>query len=354
MQILLVTPGYPPTPGGIETHVGALARGLVAAGAEVEVWTHGPTGQSRTDGVLVRRFQPSRSHRFPIAAGLFRHARRQLAGRSGLLHVHAYHATPALAALQAPARLPVVFTPHFHGVGHTRLAALLHVPYRPIGSRVFARAEQVVAVSAAEAALLRDRVPPAKLTVIRNGADVGEIQSAEPFDDQPPTILVAGRQETYKRIDAVIEAFGSVRGPAHLVITGAGPDGPRLRALAAAQPRAGDIRFLGHVPLPELRRWQRTAVGLVSMSEHEAFGLVAVEAVAGGAHAILSDIAAHREIQDFVPAGAVTLVQSRAALAVALQRAVESAKPAPGPVRSWADVVADHLALYRSLLAGPE
>ncbi len=354
MQILLVTPGYPPTPGGIETHVAALARGLAGRGHQVEVWTHGPTGSEVEDGVLIRRFTATRSHRFPISTALLR-AGAGLRDRPGLLHVHSYHATPALVALRAPAALPVAFTPHFHGVGHTRLAAALHVPYRPIGTRLFRRADQVIAVSAAEARAIADRVPefPHRTTVIRNGVDVSQLASATPFADQPATVLVAGRQEAYKRIDAVIQAFGIASGPGQLVITGDGPDGERLRALARSSPRAGDIRFLGHLPLADVRRWQRTAVALVSMSAHEAFGLVALEAIAGGAHAILSDIPAHREIQDLAPARGVTLIDQpdhSAELASAIQHALGSARSAPVDVRSWQDVVDDHLALYENLL----
>ena len=176
MRIIVITPGYQPSLGGLETHVTGVVEGLAQLGADVEVWTQERGGSVPTTaieaGVIVRRFPATSSVRFPISPGLFAHTRRHLSG-ADVVQVHGYHATPALAGMLAPAGVPLVFTPHFHGGGHSLIADLLHRPYRILGQRLFRRATRVVAVSAAERALLGQCFPSAsaKTVVIHNAAD---------------------------------------------------------------------------------------------------------------------------------------------------------------------------------------
>lgn len=350
MDVVLIAPGHPPTVGGVETHVGALARGLSGLGVHVEVWVPDRAVTSvvgeEDAGVLVRRFPSSRSTRFPVAPRLFLHARRRLHPRT-TVHVHGYHNVAAAAVLVAPEPVPFVFTPHFHGGGHTRLASAAHVGYRPVGARLFTRASAVIAVSRAEAALIADRHPSVRPHVVHNGADVAGITSAAAVPGQPPTVLVLGRLEAYKRVDQVIEAFGRVQAAGQLVVVGEGSDRERLTALASRTARAGDIRFLGLLPGAEVHRWLRTATCLVSLSEREAFGLVALEAAVGGATAVLSDIPAHREVAALLPTGVVELSAGAPAdVAGRLDRLLARQRDVARQLRDWATVAEEHMAIY--------
>jgi hypothetical protein len=56
-------------------------------------------------------------------------------------------------------KVPLVFTPHFHAVGHTMAASALHVVYDPLAALLFRRADKVTCVSAAESELLLRRYP---------------------------------------------------------------------------------------------------------------------------------------------------------------------------------------------------
>jgi glycosyltransferase involved in cell wall biosynthesis len=355
VKVVVITPGYPPVLGGLETHVSGVVEQLPRLGVDVEVWTPNRNVTVATTTVeaevVVHRFPSTSSSRFPFSPGLFRHAHRQLA-LADVVHVHGYHATPALAGLFAPARTPLVVTPHFHGGGHTLLADLLHRPYRVAGQRLFTRAARVIAVSAAEDALLGQSFPVTgeKTVVIHNAADTAGINAACPWPDRAPTVLVLGRMEAYKRIDLAIAAFDSCSEPGQLVVLGDGPDRDRLSALARSARRADDIRLLGRVDDVEVKRWLRTARAVVSMSEHEAFGLIAIEAVAAGSNAILSELPAHREVQQLLPAGTATIVNSDsapAALDDALRRTGENQVRT---VRSWPEAAAEHVTLYESLL----
>ena len=148
----MVVPRFSPHVGGVETHVRSIATRLLEAGVKVEVLTveTAPRLPRRAvaSGIPVRRFRsilPSATYPVAPGLGLF------LARRHGLydvVHAHNYHAVSSpMAALPAPRGL--VFTPHYHGAGHSALARLLHRPYRPFGAMCFARARRIVCVSRA-------------------------------------------------------------------------------------------------------------------------------------------------------------------------------------------------------------
>jgi glycosyltransferase involved in cell wall biosynthesis len=368
VKILLISPGYPPVVGGVETVVAGLVDGLLSREAgdlgrgrlEVEVWAHARGGSPERvaprPGLIVQRFADLGPDRFALSPALWREARRRLADFD-LVHVHCYHVSAALAALFRRG-VPVAFSPHFHGGGHTALARLAHVPYRPAGRLLFDRADEVIAVSAAERELIGARFPSAgaRAVVIPNGVDASSIQAAVPHPDQPPTVLVLGRLERYKRVDRVVAAFlrGSV--PGQLVIIGDGSARAELTALIerADLPRSAAVRLLGVLPRSEVERWLRTAHGVVSASAREAFGLIGLEAVAAGGRAVLSsDVTAHREVEQLAPTGRIRLIDPE--WPDALARAVDDLlRQRPGPatsVRSNRDMVDDHLAVYRRLLA---
>jgi glycosyltransferase involved in cell wall biosynthesis len=370
MKIVIVSPGYPPAPGGVESVVAHSARALVRAGLEVEVLAQGRrTDLPRTDsdqGVLVRRFRTNQAENFRIAPGLYRHLARH-AAEYDLVHGHSYHALVGVAAALVAKRrggsTPFVFSPHFHGTGHTEARALMHRLYTPWGHAAVARSEAVVCVSPSEAELFASRFPKAvkKISVIPNAVDADAVRAARPFAGEAPAILSVGRLEAYKRVDRLIRAFGvlSRDGAAllQLVVIGSGPDRARLEALAADLCPEGSVRFLGRVEDAELHRWLRTASVLCSLSEHEAYGLAPAEALVAGARVVLSDIPAHTQ---FTASGRADFVDPRAdeaALAKTLLHALNNAVPlspnAPSPVPDWDQIGTRLAALYLSCCQNP-
>jgi len=368
MKIAIVSPGYPPAPGGVESVVAHSARALVRAGFEVEVLAQERRDDlPRTDidqGVLVRRFRSNQAENFRIAPGLYRHLARH-AAEYDLVHGHSYHALVGVASALVTKRrgtsTPFVLSPHFHGTGHTDARALMHRFYTPWGRAAVQRSEAVVCVSPSEAELFLSSFPKAvnKISVIPNAVDADAVRAARPFAGEPPTILSVGRLEGYKRVDRLIRAFGVLARAAsdtaesrQLVIIGTGPDRARLESLASDVCPAGSVRFLGRVEDAELHRWLRTASVLCSLSEHEAYGLAPAEALAAGARVVLSDIPAHTQ---FIASGRAELVEPQAddaTLAGTLFSALNNADPlppdAPSPVPDWDEIGARLAALYVS------
>jgi glycosyltransferase involved in cell wall biosynthesis len=356
--VALVTHRFPPHLGGVEVHVAELARRLGAHGWRPEVLTEGTTnGRDITgDGVVVRRFRrPLDRSPYATAPALWRYLR--LHGRDyDLVHAHNFHAFPALAAASF-ATGPLVFTPHYHGLGTSRLGRLLHHPYRPVGRRLVGRADAIVCVSRAESARFAGDFPGAggRLRIVPNGVDVAAVRRAEPYALDHPVILATGRLHAHKRLDRVLAAFARVPAPARLIVLGDGAMCPELRRQAAALGLDGRVAFEGTVPRGELERWLRTAAAYVSLSEQEAFGIGVAEAAAAGAAVVASDIAAHREIAAMAPE-AVALVRADAGpatVAEQLERALATPPPAcaGASIPSWDDVAAQTAAVYEDAIA---
>jgi glycosyltransferase involved in cell wall biosynthesis len=358
LTVTLVSPSFAPRVGGVETVVGQLADRLYETGHGVRVITHQPRSGGAPDQPRpypVERYRDwTGTKRFEVAPGIRRAVRREPVG-PGVVHAHSFHGSAALMAC-GPVHAPFVFTPHFHGVGHTRAARVAHAAYDRIAGRLFDRAAVVTCVSQAEADLLAEHYPraAAKTVVIPNGLDLDDIAVADPFETSSPVVLVAGRLESYKQVDLAIRAMARVT-DARLVICGNGPERPHLERLTGDLGLGHRVEFEGFVATPTLRRWQRTAHCTLSLSRHEAFGLTMLEAAAAGSFTVVSDIPAHRELarvagDSYLPVAASADAEE---VAAAITQACSQARPVArrDGILSWADHTERTVAAYREAIA---
>ena len=354
MSVALITPRFLPDIGGLEVHVGSLARRLVAAGHSVEVMTQAIASAQRLgrlDGATVRRF-PIRlgGNAYPFAPGLWPYIWRQ-AEDFDVVHIHSYHGTTAIPAALAPAR-HLVFTPHYLGGGGALIARAMHPPYRLVGRTVFERASHVICTTSAEAAMVARHFPNAisKTTIIPNGIDVELINSAAPQDHAGPIILCAGRLEEYKNAHLVVAAMPFLDQLMKLVIVGDGPAAKGLTRLAAELGVASRVKLVGAVRWPEVYRWFRAARIFVTMSALESYGMTVLEAHVAGARVVASDIPAHRELMAILgpEASLVPISAKPAELAAAIRTAAALPPRRARLVPSWDDHVKSLLAIYSS------
>ena len=359
MRIAQLVSYYDPQVGGVETHVRRLAQGCAEAGDRVTVLTH-QVGASPVDEwmgpVRVLRFPLTVSSRtYPLSLSLFRYLKQHTADFD-LVHAHNYHTLVGHAAIRS--RLPFVFTPHYHGTGHTPLAISLHRLYRSIGARLFTAASAVICVSPPERDLVTKDFPraTAKMVVIPNGADAGQPTSGE---DQimlgTPVVLTVGRLERYKNVDLIIEAFRALPTPATLVVVGDGPDRGRLEQRAGTSGAGWPVIFTGSIPDASLDRLYAQADVVSSASDHEAFGLTLAEGLASGARVVASSIPAHVAFGRLVGTeGPVTLVDPRDTrrFTDVLAASLAAGRVPPADVRlpSWAEVVETTRELYSQVL----
>ena len=361
MRIAQVVSSYPPQIGGLETHVRRLAQGCAAAGEQVTVLTHHQVSSSPTeewiDAVRVLRFPLTVSSlNYPFSLRLFRYLKLHAADFD-VVHGHNYHTLVGHAAVSS--RLPFVFTPHYHGTGHTPLRAMLHRFYRPVGARQLAAADAVICVSDAERDLVIRDFPgvAAKALTIPNGTNPRPPRAAE--DQVMPgetVVLTVGRLERYKNIDLIIDAVRALPSAATLVVVGDGPDRARLQRHARDTEPGWPVKFTGRIPDSVLDGLFAQAVVVTSASDHEAFGLTLAEGLASGARVVASDIPAHADlIRRAGEEAPVTLVDPRDtrrftdSLAVHLLAGrvpIEDLK-----LPSWADMVEDTRELYSRVCA---
>jgi glycosyltransferase involved in cell wall biosynthesis len=350
VRVALIVSAYEPAVGGVERHVQSLATGLSAAGDHVTVVTHQLDRRAlrveERDGVTIRRFPltvPAANYRYSAALGVFlRRHRRQF----DAVHVHSYHTLVGLSAVLAGMDR-MVFTPHYHGTGHTAFRALLHKPYRLIARRLMGRSDTIVCVSRAEAALIGADFPASadRVLVIPNGTRVAT-PSADALREAaagPGDVVSVGRLEEYKRHDLLVRAMALLPRPARLVIVGQGPARDALQRLAVQLGLADRVVLTGRLSQDGVDAVLASAGVVASMSELEAFGLSVADGLAAGARVVASDIAAHREVVAMgSDTGAARLIHGAdpRAVAVALRQGLADGRPQrPAHLPTWEDVV---------------
>ena len=244
--------------------------------------------------VRVLRFPLTvRSQNYPLSMGLVRYL-KEYNSDFDLIHAHNYHTLVGHAAIGR--HPPFIFTPHYHGTGHTGFRAMLHQLYRPAGARLFAAADAVVCVSEAE----RDRLVidfpdvTSKVVTIPNGTDPKQrVPGQERIALDGPIVLTVGRLERYKNVDLIIDAFQALPTSATLVVVGDGPDRARLERRAFADVSGRSVVFTGKVSDAVLDSLFAQAGVVTSASDHEAFGLSLAEGLSSGARVVASRIPAH-------------------------------------------------------------
>lgn len=118
-------------------------------------------------------------------------------------------------------------------------------------------------------------------------------RSPAPRPHARPYFLFVGRLEEIKGLQTLIPIWD--RAPdADLLVAGAGPYEPQLRAVAAGNPR---IKFLGPLPQRELGALYYHAIAcLVPSLTYETFGLTSIEAFARKTPPVVRDLGALPEV----------------------------------------------------------
>lgn len=352
MHVLHVTHRYPPSDGGVERHVRALATRQRAAGHRVTVvaadgGVDRPVFEVR-EGVAVRRLNgvaPGGAYYFvpglsPALQG----------GPADLVHVHNYHALPFVQAALAT-DVPVVATPHYHGTSDDVLRRLLLRAYRPLGRRALARADAVVAVGDWERGRLAADFG-VDATLVRNGVDDRFAAARGTSSDRErPYLLCVGRLVAYKGVDRAIRALGAL--PEYdLLVAGSGPERAAFERLARRAGVADRVTLLGYVPDDDLPGLYAGASAHLALSSVEAHGLTVGESLAAGTPAV---VYARRGLRDWAAREDCVAVAERSphAVAAAVRRAVDLDAPCAS-VPTWDDCADGVAAVYGRVVVGSD
>lgn len=294
MKILQVCPRYHPDIGGVEEHVRNIS-GRLAEKYEVSVFTTDPSGRlpekEIVNGVEVRRFKswaPNEAYYFS------RELKKYLMKNSDnfdIVHAHSYHAFPALYAAQAKNRNKMVFTPHYHGGGHTFFRSLLHVPYKFFGRKIFEKADKVICVSNYERNLLMNhfKVDKKKVVAIPNGVNLEEFKGLERKSKDHRVILYVGRLEEYKGVQYLIKVLPKLDHNILLEIVGKGPFKESLVKLVWKLGVENRVKFYEDLSRKNLLQTYVNADLFVLLSKHESYGISVAEALASETQCIVAN-----------------------------------------------------------------
>lgn len=300
-RVLHVTKAYWPHLGGVETVVRQLAEGAVSLGWEVKVLCLGQEDQEIClNGVIVRRVKTSgRLGSAPLSLKFFSEFKR-LKDWANIIHFHIPNPMGEIAFL-------------FSGKGTARTAMCTYHSdpvrpewaasfYRPILAAFVKKCDKVVATSPAyaQSSPILSRIH-VKVGIIPLGVDPSLFETipnryvesikSKINDAGSPLALFVGRLVYYKGVDILLRAVESVPG-LRLVILGAGPMKEELVELTDKLGLQERVHFLSFLPPEEYSAIFYCADFLVlpSVERTEAFGLVALEAMAAGLPVITTEL----------------------------------------------------------------
>jgi len=304
VKIAQVCPRYHPYIGGIEVHVKEISERLVKRGFETEILSCDPSAKLPRDeiinGVRVRLFgswAPNEAYYFS------RELKKYLMTNSSsydVVHAHSYGAFPALYAAQAKGRNKLIFSPHYHGAGHTFFRNLLHKPYKFLGKKIFEKADKVVCVSEYEKKLVikNFKVNEEKIAVIPNGVYLEEFKFLRKNRKDCRVILSVSRLEKYKGIQYLVRILPRLASDIVLEIVGKGPYKQRLVRLTRELSVENRVRFFQDIPRKNLLQKYIDADLFALLSKYEAYGISVAEALASGTPCIVADTSALSEWVD--------------------------------------------------------
>ena len=302
LQILYVNKRYAPHIGGIETVVRQLAEGMAARGHTATVLCMAEkASDSMRNGVRVVTI--------PIAATIgsaplsfaFVNALKTLALEHDIVHFQFPNPMGEIAWLLVRRYVPNVKTICTYQSDVLRPAVLVPA-YTILARRFLAACDTVVATSpnyvrtSPVLSGLGRRIPiiplgidPARFERIPEEA----LAAAERIVSRlpHPRILFVGRLVYYKGVDTLLKAIAPVSG-ASLVIAGDGPLRNSLEALAHSLGVGSRVLFTGSLAEDIYPALFATADIFVLPSTHrtEAFGIVALEAMASGLPLVTTEL----------------------------------------------------------------
>jgi glycosyltransferase involved in cell wall biosynthesis len=372
LPVLVDATSVPPNRGGVARYIAGLLTGLADLQVRVDVVAKG------RDIAWLRESAPG--HRYHAAPGWTASRPLRLlweqvglpllAQRVGTSILHSPHYTfPVLRASRTVVTLHDA-TFFSDPAAHSRLKVLFFRAWTRLARRL---ARATVAPSAATVREL-DRFAgrPRRATVVAHlgvdrslfhppsDADVLAFRAAHGIADDEDWIAFLGTVEPRKRVPELITAHRALSTgrdgvPTLLVAGGLGWDEAAERELTAAGDHPGaPLRYLGYLPVDELRAFLGGARVVAYPSTAEGFGLPVLEAMASGADVLTTDRLAIPE----VGGDAVTYTEPdaepiRAALAdlLAGEPAARHARVARARARAdeftWSACAEVHLGVYR-------
>lgn len=290
MRIGIVCPYSISIPGGVQEQVMGLARALRARGHAARVLA--PSDGPPPDGWItpLGNSIPTAANGSvaPIAPDPSAQLRLIRAVRDegfDVLHLHEPMVPGPCMTACFIKPTPLVAT--FHAAGNHASYQYLNPALRWLAGRIDVRA-----TVSAEAEALAVAHLGGSYERLFNGIEIERFTDVEPWPTTAPTIFFLGRHEDRKGLDVLLEALPLLPSGIRIWIGSDGPDTQRLKLRYAGDPR---LEWLGRLSDLDKRRRLLGADVFCAPSTHgESFGVVLLEAMAGRAAIVASDLSGYR------------------------------------------------------------
>lgn len=294
--------------GGVERHVYNLSIELAKLNHEVTViTTRSPSHDHLSDitGFEVIRIPIDlRVYSSPVSFGLLNLTFKEF----DIIHAHTPvpFAADLVAIKNLKERKPFILTYHNDVSKDGTFGKFISMAYNSIFGRLLLKHSDIIIATTKSYALhsrqLRKYLH--KVVVVPNGVDIKKfhpnldkerIRERYGIDKNAKIVLFVGRLDTYKGCDHLLSAFAIIVRKiknAYLILVGKGPLEPVLRKTATKFGIKSRVLFAGYVKDEELPYYYASCDVFVlpSISEHEGFGIVQLEAMACGKPVITTKI----------------------------------------------------------------
>jgi phosphatidyl-myo-inositol dimannoside synthase len=285
VKVLVLTPDYPPAPGGIQLLVHRLVCN--ASRLEPRVVTLESAGDhdfDERDPVPVRRVRRhGRTHRAAVLGLNGMSVLEALRFRPDAVLAGHIVVSPAAWAIATLLRIPMVQYLHAKELGTKPGLARFAV----------SRAHATIAVSRhTEQLAYNVGADPARVHRISPGVDLPDAAPTDRTDRAPIVVTIARMEDRHKGHDVMVRSMSLIRSKVpdvHWVVIGDGPLRPSVERLVAAHGLEQNVTFTGAVPDAERDEWLNRARIFAMPSRlpggrvgGEGFGIVYMEASARG------------------------------------------------------------------------
>jgi teichuronic acid biosynthesis glycosyltransferase TuaC len=255
---------------------------------------------------------------------------------------------------------PVVITARGSDI---TLVPAFHLPRKMILWAARKAAGIATVCEALKAELVALGVEAKRIVALRNGVDLVLFSPKEPdartalraqYALDGFTLLSVGHLVPVKSHDLIIGALPLLPDMT-LLIAGAGPELPRLQALADELNVRQRVRFLGALPQTELVNLYNAADAMVLSSSREGWANVLLESMACGTPVVASNVWGTPEVVAAPAAGVLMAERSAAGVAAAVHE-LQAHYPDRAATRryaegfSWDDTTAGQLTLFRRVI----
>ncbi len=296
IEVVFVGPKtFPPTIGGIETHVYELSKRVAAKGFSVTVIVPESTNLPREenfDGVRVVRvacLKGRYSLKLTAMPGIMRELRR----RKGAV-VHAHDATGGYASALCAQRGRLAYTMHGIGFHEKDWPTPFRQGIKMMQRTALRRASKIFCTDQRTLEAIRASGRDAEL--LASGVDVadydkGRSDRPEDYDPGKFIVLFVGRLTRVKGVEVLLETIRRMdpnkRQEAQFVLIGDGPLDGKVKTAASEMPQ---IRLLGPIEHSRIKPYFAHADAFVLPSLSEGMPMALLEAMASGLPCVASRV----------------------------------------------------------------